>query len=415
VRRRTALLLSENAPVPADRRVWNECRTLRDAGWEVVVACAQDPGDAAPAFAVVEGVEIHRYPLRPSGGGAAGYVREYGQASLRLHALVRRLARERHFDVVHAANPPDFLLSAARQLRRRGTRLIFDHHDLVPELYRTRFGDGAGHRAALAAERLAFGLADVVISTNESYRRIAIERGGRDPADIFVVRNGPDITRFAPVAPDPRLKGDAPHLLAYLGIMGPQDGIDHALHALAWLHARRRDWRAVFVGTGEVVDEMRALATELGIDGHVEFVGWRGDDDIRRILSTADLCLAPDPPSPLNDLSTMMKIPEYLAMGRPVVSYDLHESRVSAGPAALFAEHARPESLGRCVEVLLDDPVLREQMGRAGLRRARTELSWQFSAPILCAAYERALTRPAPAGRPGRLAGRADRELISSR
>lgn len=412
-RPRTALLLSENAPVPADRRVWNECRTLRDAGWEVVVACAQDPAVAAPATEVREGVEIHRYPLRPAAGGARGYVREYGQASVRLHALVRRLARGRHFDVVHAANPPDFLLGAARQLRPRGTRLIFDHHDLVPELYRTRFGDGPGHRAVLAAERFAFTVADVVISTNESYRRVAIERGGRDPEDVFVVRNGPDTARFRPVAPDPELRRGAPHLLAYLGIMGPQDGIDHALYALAWLHARRRDWRAVFVGSGEVLDEMRALAADLGLGEHVDFAGWRGDEDIRRILSTADVCLAPDPPSPLNDRSTMMKIPEYLAMGRPVASYDLLESRVSAGPAALFAEQPRPQSLGRCVEVLLDDPLLRDRMGAAGLRRARTGLAWQHSAPVLLAAYDRALARTLPVRAPGR-ERRAGRVTVSS-
>ncbi|MCW2958752.1 MAG: glycosyltransferase WbuB, partial [Solirubrobacterales bacterium] len=292
------------------------------------MACAQAPDGSQRPFETLEGIEIHRYPLRPSGGGAAGYMREYGQASWRLDALVRRLARRHHFDIVHAANPPDVLLASAIELRRHGTRMIFDHHDLVPELYRSRFGEGIGLRAALAGERLAFRLADVVISTNESYRRVAIERGGRAPEDVFVVRNGPDITRFVPAEADPALKRGARHLLAYLGLMGPQDGIDHALRALAWLHARRQDWRAIFVGTGDVLDAMRALAASLGLGGHVEFAGWRDDDDIRRILSTADVCLAPDPPSPLNDVSTMIKIPEYLAMGRPVVSYDLHESRV---------------------------------------------------------------------------------------
>ena len=389
-----ALLISENAPVPADRRVWNESRALRDAGWEVVVACARDPGGAQPASELLEGIEIHRYELEPSGGGAADYLREYGQASWRLRALIRRLARGRRFDVVHAANPPDVLLASAIELRRRGTRMIFDHHDLVPELFRSRFGGGLGLQAVLAGERLAFRLADVVVSTNDSYRRIAIERGGRAPEDVFVVRNGPDTTRFVPVAPDSALKHGAAHLLAYLGIMGPQDGIDHALAALAWLHARRTDWHAVFVGTGDVLEEMRALAARLGLRDHVEFVGWRGDDDIRRILSTADVCLAPDPPSPLNDVSTMIKIPEYLAMGRPVVSYDLRESRVSAGPAALYAAGSDPVGLGRCIEELLDDPGRRAAMGRNGLLRAQRELAWQLSVPTLHAAYERALVRP---------------------
>jgi glycosyltransferase involved in cell wall biosynthesis len=408
-RRRRALLISENAPVPADRRVWNECRTLRDAGWEVVVACAGEEGGSQRPRELLEEVEIHRYPLRPSDGNAVGYLREYGQASWRLRGLVRRLARERRFDVVHAANPPDFLLASAIELRRRGTRMVFDHHDLVPELFRSRFGEGFGLKAVLASERLAFRLADVVVSTNESYRRIAIERGGRDPQDVFVVRNGPDTTRFVPMDPDVDLKRGTPHLLAYLGIMGPQDGIDHALRALRWLRGRRQDWHAVFIGTGEVLDDMRALAARLGLQEHVEFVGWRGDDDIRRILSTADICLAPDPPSPLNDVSTMIKIPEYLAMGRPVVSYDLHESRVSAGPAARYAEHDEPESFGRCIDELLDDPRRRNEMGRAGLLRAHRELAWQLSAPVLCAAYERALLRPRGRGSRGwRWDGRSD-------
>ncbi|HEV7804349.1 MAG TPA: glycosyltransferase family 4 protein [Solirubrobacteraceae bacterium] len=394
------LLLSENAPVPADRRVWNECRTLAAAEWEVVVACAGDPDGSQPAIETLEGVEIRRYPLTPSAGGAAGYVREYGEAAIRLRRLVRRLARERRFDVIHAANPPDFLLATAADLKRRGARLVFDHHDLMPELFRARYGGGAPHGAMLAVERMAFALADVVISTNASYRQVAIDRGRKHPSDVFVVRNGPDLDRFVPVAPDPALRRGRPHLLAYLGIMGRQDGIDEALHALAWLYDRRDDWHATFVGRGDVLEEMRALSESLGIAGHVEFTGWRGDDDIRRILSTADVCIAPDPPNPLNDVSTMIKIPEYLAMGCAVVSYDLRESRVSAGTAALYAQTSDPASLGRCIEILLDDPERRARMGREGVARVRRELAWQHSAPVLRAAYERAMTRPRRVRRP---------------
>lgn len=358
------------------------------------MACAADPQQPQVPVETLEGIQIHRYRLTPSAGSSVGYLREYGEAATRLRRLVRRLARERRFDIVHAANPPDFLLATAADLKRCGTRLVFDHHDLTPELFRSRFGGGAPYRAVLAAERVAFALADVVISTNASYRQIAIERGRKDPADVFVVRNGPDLERFTPVAPDPSLRRGRPHLLAYLGIMGPQDGIDDALHALAWLHRRRDDWHAAFVGRGDMLDEMQALSKTLGIAGNVEFMGWRGDDDICRILSTADVCIAPDPPSPLNDVSTMIKIPEYLAMGRPVVSYDLRESRVSAGAAALYAETSEPTSLGRCIEILLQDPDRRARMGKLGLQRVRHELAWQHSAPVLQAAYERAMTRP---------------------
>lgn len=409
---RRLLLISENAPVPGDRRVWNESRTLAAAGWQVVVVCAGAADREQPSAETLEGIEIHRYPLRPA-GSSVGYAREYAQALWRIRKLVRRLQRVRPFDVVHAASPPDFLLLAARSARARGTRFVFDHHDLTPELFRTRFGRaGFAHRVLLAIERRSMRAADVVISTNESYRRIAIERGGIRPEDVFVVRNGPDLDRFQPVAADPALRRGRRYLLAYLGMMGPQDGIDHALRALAALRGLRDDdWRAVFIGEGEVRQEMEALAAGLGLSGSVEFTGWRGDRDIRRLLSTADVCLAPDPPSPLNDVSTMIKVPEYMAMGCAIASYDLPETRVSAGPAAAYAASSDPEDLGRCVHELLEDPDRRREMGRLGRERV-TDFSWQRSAAVLLAAYERAIAggdglgkhataRAAPARAPG--------------
>jgi glycosyltransferase involved in cell wall biosynthesis len=389
---RRVLFISENAPFPADRRVLNEARTAVAAGWDVVVVCAQGDGRDDAPYELRERIEIHRFPLAPSAGGPLGYVREYAQALWRIRSIVRRLARTRHFDVVHACNPPDFLALAARSLRRKGTRFVFDHHDLVPELYRSRFGGtGPVYRIAVALERIAFRMADVVISTNESYRRIAIGRGGAAPEKVFVVRNGPDLERFRPAAPDASLRRGREHLIAYLGIMGPQDGIDHALRALGWLGARRDDWHAIFVGEGEVLDDMRALAARLGIADRVEFAGWRYDDDIRSILSSADVCLAPDPPSPLNDVSTMIKIPEYMAMGRAIASYDLAESRVSAGEAAGYAAAGDPDALGRCVDELLDDPDRRARMGSIGRERVERELAWHHSERALLAAYDRAL------------------------
>jgi glycosyltransferase involved in cell wall biosynthesis len=397
------LFVSENAPVPSDRRVWNEARTLQAAGWEVVVVCAQGAGRHTAPFEVIEGIAIHRFPLRPATGGPLGYLREYSQAMWRIRRLARRLGQARGFDVVHACNPPDFLLLAALGLRRRGARFMFDHHDLVPELYRSKFGEGGPlYRAALALERIPFRLADVVIATNGSYERIALERGRVAADAVFVVRNGPDLERFRPAAPDPGWRRGRAHLLAYLGIMGPQDGLDHALEALARLRAARDDWHAVFVGEGDMLDEMRALADRLGIADHVEFAGWRYDDDIRSILSTCDVCLAPDPPSPLNDRSTMIKIPEYMAMGCAIASYDLPESRISAGDAAAYADPGDPADLGRTILELLDDPGRRERMGAAGRAAVQDTLAWQHQVPALLAAYGRA-TRSAGERRPRRV------------
>jgi glycosyltransferase involved in cell wall biosynthesis len=389
---RRALLISENAPVPSDRRVWAEARSLAAAGWDVSIVCAQGQDRHTEPYEMLDGIAIHRFPLRPAGGGPVAYLREYGQALWRIRRLARRLARQAPFDIVHSANPPDFLLLAVLGLKRKGTRLVFDHHDLVPELYRSRFGSGGKlYRVALMLERIGYRLADVVIVTNESYRRIAIERGGAKPENVFVVRNGPNLERFRPGTPDPAWRRGQKHLIAYLGIMGPQDGVDHAIRALAELRRRRDDWQAVLIGDGEVLDEMKALAAELGIGDRVEFAGWRFDDDIRTILSTADVCLAPDPPSPLNDVSTMIKIPEYMAIGCPIASYELTESRVSAGDAAVYAQPGDEADLARCVDELLSDPERRRAMGELGQERVRDRLAWQHSEPQLHAAYERAV------------------------
>lgn len=384
-------MITENAPVPADRRVWNESRTLAAAGWEVVVVGPARHDRPFVASEIIDGIEVHRYPLRSSEGGARGYFREYSQAMWRIRKIVRRLTRQGRFDVVHTSNPPDFLLLAALSARRQGARFVFDHHDLGPELFRSRFAGGSRvlEFATRAAERMAFALADVTLSTNETYRKVALRRGHMCSEDVFVVRNGPDLDRFRPADPDPALRRGRPNLIAYVGIMGPQDGVDHALRALAWLRERRDDWHAILAGDGEVLASMQDLAADLGLADSVEFAGWMGDSDLRRLLSTADVCVAPDPPSPLNNASTMVKIPEYMAMGCPIVSYDLAESRASAGEAAVYATEDNPEALGRCLHELLDDPGRRNLMGRVGTERVQEALAWQHAEAALLAAYDR--------------------------
>jgi len=306
---------------------------------------------------------------------------------------VRRLTANESFVVVHACNPPDLLLLTALSLKRRGARFIFDHHDLVPELYLSRFGRGRDllYRLTLMLERLTFRLADVVISTNESYRAIALSRGRKRPEDVFVVRSAPDLSRFRAVEPEPELKKGQPYLISYLGVMGPQDGIDHALRALALLRELRRDWHAIFIGEGDVYEPMRTLARELELGDAVEFTGRIPDEDVARILSTSDVCIAPDPKNPLNDVSTMNKIVEYMAMSRAIVAYDLVEARVSADAAAVYAEPNNERSFALRISELLDDPSQREEMGRLGRTRVETALSWDQSERALLAAYERVL------------------------
>jgi glycosyltransferase involved in cell wall biosynthesis len=386
-----ALILVENLSVPFDRRVWQESTTLRDAGWDVHVICPQGTKQDTEPEAEIDGIKIHRYPLRAATGGPLGYLQEYGSALWHTFRLARRIGP---VDVVHACNPPDLLFLVARMLKRRGARFVFDQHDLVPELYLSRFdrGEDLLYRAVCRLERATYRAADVVIATNESYREAALTRGGKQPGEVFVVRSAPVVERFHQVPAEEPLKRGKPYLLCYLGVMGPQDGVDYALRALAGLRDEvgRTDWHAVFVGAGDTFEAMVELSRELGLAGQVEFTGRIPDEDLLRYLSTADVCLSPDPLNPLNDVSTMNKIMEYMAMARPIVSFELREARVSAGDAALYAVANDEAEFARLISRLLDDPEERRRMGELGQARVSGPLSWDHSRAALLAAYKAA-------------------------
>jgi glycosyltransferase involved in cell wall biosynthesis len=392
------LVLSENLSVPFDTRVWKEARTLASAGYDVQVVCPRGSTRDTEPYAEIENVRIHRYSCAPAAGGPLSYLREYGVALGQSVRLTLRLAREAPFDVVHACNPPDLFFLIGLMLKPAGTRFLFDHHDLVPELFLSRFADGPRllYRLSLWLERLTFALADGVISTNESYRRAATGRGKVPPGRVSIVRSAPDLSRFTPVEPDPSLKGGKPYLACYLGVMGPQDGVDYALRALAHLrHDRGRDdLRSVFIGSGDAFDESVALSRALELDDCVEFTGRVSDSAVLRYLSTADVCISPDPSNPLNDVSSMNKVVEYMAMSRPFVSFDLAEARFTAQDAALYAFDNDEREFARLIGVLLDDPERRERMGRLGRLRVEESFSWEISARNLLAAYADLLGRP---------------------
>jgi glycosyltransferase involved in cell wall biosynthesis len=390
------LILVENLSVPFDRRVWQECRALTEAGHDVTVICPRGARRDTEPYALIEGVEIHRYALEAATGGPAGYLKEYGTALWQSLRIAWRLDRERPFDVIQACNPPDLLFLVALPFKLRGARFVFDQHDLVPELFRSRFGAGGPLLwATELLEKATFRLADHVISTNESYRSVALGRGRVPRERTTVVRSAPDLSRFVPVAPDPALRRGRPFLACYLGVMGPQDGVDYALRALASLRddLGRTDIQAAFLGHGDAWDDLVALAHELGLDDCVEFTGRVSDEDLARYLSTADVCLAPDPRNALNDVSTMNKIVEYMAMSRPLVSFDLIEARVSAGDAAVYATPNDEREFARLVAELLDDPERRARMGALGRQRVEQELSWEHSRRHLLEAYESLLAR----------------------
>ena len=391
-----ALIIVENTTIPGDRRVWYEAVSLRRGGWDVTVL-APNGGRGRqlhPVDEVIEGITIRRFDLRFAEELRSGHIGEYAMAMWRVWREVLRLARDRPFDIVQACNPPDFLLLAALSQRWRGTRLIFDHHDLVPELYDCRSGGSiVVARALRVCERLAFSLADVALVTNESIRDLAVERDRKPPEDVFVVRNGPMLERFRPVPRDPTLARGREYLLIYVGLIGPQDGVDHALRALAHLLERRQDWHARFLGDGEMLPELRQLASELRLDDHVEFCGFVSDEEVRRTICSGDVCLAPDPRNRYTDWSTLVKIAEYMVLSRPTVSYDLTESRATAGEAAVFAGNNDPLDFAACIDELLDDPERRRQLGAAGRLRIEHGLAWEHSERTLLAAYRRAIEK----------------------
>ncbi|OLT16600.1 glycosyltransferase WbuB [Serinicoccus sp. CUA-874] len=369
--------------MPLDRRVWLECQALRDSGYEVSVICPQGPGD--PTYHVVDGVALYKYPPAPEAEGLAGFAYEFAYSWIRTALLSLTVRRERGFDVIQACNPPDTFWLLALLWKARGVRFVFDHHDLNPELFLSRFGAPTTpvEHAELAVlrwlERCTFRTADHVISTNESFKEIAQERGGLAEHDVTVVRSGPDTRSMYPRRPDPDVRGGASHLLAYLGIMGPQDGVESVLHLMDELvHRRgRTSVRAVLLGFGDSLESLRQECTRLDLDDHVEFTGRVGPDEIARYLNAADVGLGPDPRTPMNDLSTMNKTMEYMAFGLPSVAFDLKETRISGADSVLYVPPGDIGAFADAVEQLLDDDDLRAGMAVRGRRRAVSVLDWR--------------------------------------
>jgi glycosyltransferase involved in cell wall biosynthesis len=384
-------MLVENLPSPFDRRVWQEATTLRDAGYVVSIICPTGKG-CEKKFETVEGIDIWRYSLPLEGAGASGYAIEYAAALLQSFALCWRVLLTRGFDVIHACNPPDLFFLIGRFFKLFGKKFVFDHHDLGPELYEAKFGRrDFYYRLMLRLERWSFRSADASIATNESYRRIAIERGGMAPERVSVVRSGPSLERMKIRPAEDRLKMGRRHLVGYVGVMGRQEGIDYLLHAVRHVvfDMRRSDIHFGLVGGGTSLEAMQALAAQLGVADFVTFTGRVPDDQMLAMLNTADVCVNPDVANEMNDKSTMNKIMEYMALAKPIVQFDLAEGRNSALAASLYAKPNDGADLAAKIVELIDDPQRRADMGRYGRMRVENELEWRHEAPKLLSAYDR--------------------------
>jgi glycosyltransferase involved in cell wall biosynthesis len=394
---RRILIIVQNLPVPFDRRVWLECQALVAAGYRVVVVCPKGKGD--PAHEVIDTVELYKYRPYAPGGSKLSFVTEYAYSFAATAWLTLKARRKGRFAVMQACNPPDIfwpLGIALRALDR--TKFVFDHHDLCPELFESRFPNGSRrlHQVLLALERRTHRTAAHVISTNDSYREIAINRSGKKPQDVTVVRTGPDPDKLRRGPAEPEQRRGRTHLAAYIGVMGPQDGVDIVVRAAdVIVHEMGRDDIAfTLIGKGDCFDELVALRDKLKLDGHVEFTGRAPDELVKTVMSIADLGLSPDPKNPLNDVSTMNKTMEYMSFGLPVVAFDLKETRVSAGDSAVYVTPAGDTerdvlNYARAIAELADDEAERLRMGKLGRARVEDELAWAYQEQSYVAVYDR--------------------------
>lgn len=383
-------MLLENNAYPSDQRVRREANSLCTAGFQVTVISPSKKGQSS--YENVNGVHVYRFPAPPAGDSFLGYLWEYGWSMFCSFFLTIWVFFRRGFDVVHAHNPPDVYVLIAICYRVFGKKFVFDHHDLSPEMYYARFRNG-GKKSVFKVleffEKLSCRFAHQIIATNESYKKVEIERANVSPEKITVVRNGPEIDKMMPVAPDPELRKKASTILGFVGVMGQQDGVDYFIKAVDHMVKQlgRTDVFAVIMGGGTAVPSLKKLTTELGLDKHIWFTGKVSLEELLKNLSTADICIDPDPYDPFNDRSTMIKMMDYMAVAKPIVAFDLTEHRASAEDAALYSRHNDIQDFANNIAILIDNPELREKMGAYGRQRMEEQMAWHHQEKNLLQVY----------------------------
>ena len=395
--KRKVLIIVENLPVPFDSRVWKEATSLYKDGYEVTVLCPRGKG-YSKSYEVLENIRVYRHPMPREGDSPLGYVREYAWALFWEFLYTWWIFLRHGFHVIQGCNPPDDIFLVALPFKLFGVKYIFDHHDANPELYFSKYErEDFFYKIQVWLEKLSYRFADVVMATNASYKNLAITRGGLAREDVFIVRNGPDLETFRPVPPVATLKYGKPYLVGYVGTMSIQEGLDILLDVAQYIKSSgRRDVHFTCVGGGPGLPGLRQMVKDKSLEDTVNFTGRIPDKDLLEILSTADVCVNPDKPCKMNDISTMIKIMEYMALGKPIVQFDLTEGRFSAGEAALYSDNQNqvPDFAAKILW-LLENPGARQTMGQFGRKRVEQELAWEYSVGNLLAAYGRAFSKRA--------------------
>ena len=392
---RKILIIVENLPVPFDSRVWKESCALRDAGYDVTVLCPRGKGYMRN-YEMLEGIRIFRHPMPKEGNSAAGYIWEYGCALFWEFLYTFWIFLTCGFQVIQGCNPPDNIFLVTLPFKLFGVKYIFDHHDACPELYLSKYEkENTFYKIQVQLEKLTYRCSDVVMATNESYKALAISRGGLDPQDVFVVRNGPDLEKFRLVPALPELKYGKRYLVGYVGTMSIQEGLDILVDAALYLKKRgRTDVHFTCVGGGPGLAGLRQMVKDKGVEDTVNFTGRVPDKELLEVLSTADVCVNPDRPCEMNDISTMIKIAEYMALAKPIVQFDLKEGRFTAGEASLYCNgRDLVADFADRILWLLDHPDECQRMGEIGRKRVEQQLAWKYSVKNLLAAYQRAFEK----------------------
>ena len=390
---RKILIIVENLPVPFDTRVWQEATTLAANGYTVSVICPTGKGYTKEEE-TLEGVHIFRHKLPPEGNGAVGYAREYGSALKEELRLAKKIYKTIGFDVIHGCNPPDDIYLVASFFKRYGVRYVFDHHDICPELFEAKFGNTKSllYKSQVWLERQTYRHCSFAFVTNESYRKIAIERDKMPPEKVIVLRSGPRLERMRILPPDPSIRRGYPYMVGYVGVIGQQEGIEYILQAAQYIKAHENDVFWGIVGGGPHWEALKKQAGDMGLDDCVEFTGRVDDETMLRYLNTADVCVNSDTYNAMNDKSTMNKVLEYMALGKPIVQFDLTEGRFSAQEASLYAKHNDAVDMAQKIRELLQDPERRARMGAFGRNRILNDLSWDKTSQALLEGYEKFFT-----------------------
>lgn len=388
---RKILIIVENLPVPFDTRVWQEATTLAENGYVVSVISPKGKG-FEEEYEFLNGVHVYRHNLPVEGKGFLGYAREYYTALKEEYRLAKKIYKEVGFDVIHGCNPPDNIFLIANRFKKKGVKYVFDHHDICPELYEAKFGKKTGllYQSQLWLERQTYKHCTFAFVTNESYKKIAIERGGMDPSQVFILRSGPRLERLRMLPPSPAIKKGKKYMVGYVGVIGQQEGVHYILETADYIRntLKRDDIFWGIVGGGTHLQELKELCESKGLSDIVEFTGRVSDEKMLEYLNTADICVNSDVFNQMNDKSTMNKILEYMALGKPIVQFDLTEGRYSAQEASLYAKPNDVEDMADKIISLLADEEKRKEMAAFGRQRIENELSWQHTSKVLLEAYD---------------------------